>query len=212
MIQQLADKLKLEMQKDLPGILSHQLMSPTTRKYRYDGNLKMPLSKRGGVLILLYPDKSGNIRLPLIQRPDYVGAHGGQVSFPGGKHEKQDIDLVATALRETKEEIGVDPSQVHVLGMMTELYVWASNITVFPVLAYSDNTPTFVADQLEVSEILEVDLAWILNSANIKSKTLKIRGVKVEAPYYDIEQRMVWGATAMMLSELAELLKRVKFI
>ena len=212
MILQLAEKLKLEMQNDLPGLSAQQLMSPSKRNYRYNGNLQVPFSKNGGVLILLYPDKSGNIRLPLIQRPDYDGAHGGQVSFPGGKHEKQDRDLVATALRETNEEIGVDPAQVHVLGIMTELYVWVSNVTVLPVLAYTTTTPTFVADESEVSEIIEVDLTWLLNKEIIKSKTLTVRGFAIDAPYYDIKQKMVWGATAMMLSELAELLKRVKFI
>lgn len=209
---ELAEQLKSELVKGLPGLKAQLLMSPRNRKYRYDGNLQKHISKKAGVLILLYPCKNGHLCLPLIQRPEYDGAHGGQVSFPGGKHEKRDKSIIETALREAHEEIGVDPSKVHVLGLMTELYVWASNATVAPVLAWSESQPEFTADDNEVSEIIELDIFQLLDEKYIKSKTLKLKaGIEVEAPYYDIVGKMVWGATAMMLSELVELLKRVNF-
>ncbi len=208
---ELAGQLASELSKGLPGLKAQLLMSPRNRKYRYDGNLQKHISKKAGVLVLLYPCRNGELCIPLIQRPEYDGAHGGQVSFPGGKRENRDKNIVDTALREAREEIGIDPSKVHVLGLMTELYVWASNATVAPVLAWTDSQPQFTADENEVSEIIEFNVFKLLNKKNIKSKILKLKaGIKVEAPYYDIGGKMIWGATAMMLSELAELLKRVK--
>jgi 8-oxo-dGTP pyrophosphatase MutT (NUDIX family) len=113
--------------------------------------------------------------------------------------------MMETALREAHEEIGVDPLKVEILGLMTELYVWASNATVAPVLAYVKVRPEFVANASEVSEVIEIDIEHLLDKNNVKSKTLKLsEGIEVEAPYYDIGHKMIWGATAMMLSELKE--------
>ncbi len=211
MIRELAEQLKSELANGLPGLKAQLLMSPRNRKYRYDGDLRRHISKKAGVLMLLHPCEDGNICLPLIQRPEYDGAHGGQVSFPGGKREKRDTNIVETALREANEEIGIDPSNVHIMGLLTELYVWASNATVAPVLAWSESQPEFAADEKEVSGIIELNIAWLLDKKRVKSKTLKLKaGIEVEAPYYDIGGKMIWGATAMMLSELAELLRRVK--
>ncbi len=210
-IQSLAFQLKSEMAGGLPGLEAQLIMSPVNRKYRYDGKLRKETSKKAGVLVLLYPCDKGKICLPLIQRPEYDGAHGGQVSFPGGKREKRDKSIVETALREANEEIGVRPSEVHILGLMTELYVWASNATVAPVLAWAEKRPVFIPDKSEVREILEVDIILLMDRRNIKSKMLRLKnGLAVEAPYYDIGGKMIWGATAMILSELVELLKSTK--
>jgi 8-oxo-dGTP pyrophosphatase MutT (NUDIX family) len=203
--------LSVEIARPLPGLSAQLRMSPAVRRERITEINRDRPPRNGGVLILLYPGKKGNIMLPLMQRPDYDGAHGGQVSFPGGKMEKGDRHLIDTSLREAEEELGIKPEQVEVLGYMSELYIWASNFLVKPVLAFSESRPAFNPDFKEVSEIIEAPVTIILDESKIKKTQLLVRqNIHIEAPYYEIDNKVVWGATAMMLSELSELIKRTK--
>lgn len=156
-------------------------------------------------------NRDGGYNFPLIQRPDYGGVHGGQIGLPGGKEEPQDQDRIATAIRETGEEIGVDPTQIEILGIMTELYVQASNYNVLPVVGYFPHIPEYVPDPQEVSDVIECGLDELLNEDIMKEKELIIRkNLKIQAPYFEIDGRTVWGATAMMLSEFKTILKEMK--
>ena len=157
-------------------------------------------------MILLYR-KEGRWYFPLIQRPDYDGVHAKQMSFPGGKMDDSDPNLTATAIREAEEEIGVKVDDESIIGHLSDLYIVASNFNVKPAVAVYDGTPLFKADEYEVEEIIEVSLEDLLDDALIKEKPIKISyGVTIQAPYFHLNGKVVWGATAMMLSELKTIL------
>lgn len=165
----------------------------------------------GGVLIALYPD-NGQIRTVLMKRPDYNGTHSGQVSFPGGKHEPHDPDIHATALREAHEEVGMPINRVTVLGQLSELYIPASNFLVHPVVGVLDYAPTLTPDAHEVERILLPELAHFFREDIIKETRITVsRGLTLRAPYYDVDGQVVWGATAMILSEFTQVLQESGF-
>lgn len=163
-------------------------------------------ARLSGVLILLYPH-AGDIHIPMIVRPDNSGPHSGQVAFPGGRMEESDIDITDTALRETWEEIGVPATRVQLLGRLTDLYIPVSNNLVSPVLGYTGSRPEFIPDQREVVKIIEAPLKHLLHPDTVKQRKLEAAGgIVVDAPYYDVENKTVWGATAMILCELLEII------
>jgi 8-oxo-dGTP pyrophosphatase MutT (NUDIX family) len=201
--EQLIKYLQKRITEPLPGLPAQLSMASLTRI-----NLKMIPNNRtrqSAVLILLYPSEN-EINIPLILRPPYDGVHGGQMAFPGGRHEKEDATLIRTALREAQEEVGLRLTDVKVLGPLTEMYIPPSNFFVQPVLAYMGHKPVFYPDSREVDQIYEVPLSTLQNPQIIGRNTLQVRGVEVDAPYYQVADRMVWGATAMMLAELLSML------
>ncbi|MCK9422043.1 MAG: CoA pyrophosphatase [Bacteroidales bacterium] len=156
---------------------------------------------QSSVLILLYPMNT-EIGLVLMRRPDYIGIHSGQISFPGGKYEDDDKSLIYTALREANEEIGIDPILVQILGQLTELYIPPSNFLVTPVVGYMPFRPQFKADPKEVAAIIEIRISDLLNKSNIQKKKIKLRhGLSLKVPSFFIDDNIIWGATAMILSE-----------
>lgn len=194
-----------ELEKNLPGALAQQKMSPSVRisGRGYFSN-KFP-ARNSGVLILLYPKGSG-VSTILMERTIYKGVHSGQISLPGGKHEKGDADLIATALRESQEEIGVEPADVQVIGKLTPLFVPVSNFKILPVVGYVNYHPVFVPDPKEVNQLIEVDLADLFNPSCSKVEDLLRDNYRIAAPYFEIGKYHVWGATAMILSELREII------
>jgi 8-oxo-dGTP pyrophosphatase MutT (NUDIX family) len=156
------------------------------------------------VLMLFYPWKN-RVHLPLILRASYNGVHSGQIGLPGGGCEEMDADMTATALREAYEEVGVHPSEVTVLGQLTELYVSASNYLVQPVVGWTDYRPTFRRDPYEVAKLIEAPLADFLAARNRCEEVWDLGGSEVTVPYFSIQGQIVWGATAMMLSEFLAL-------
>jgi 8-oxo-dGTP pyrophosphatase MutT (NUDIX family) len=171
----------------------------------------MKSARIGGVLIALYPD-NGQIRTVLMKRPDYKGTHSGQVSFPGGKQELHDPDITATALREAREEVGMPVEQVKILGKLSELYIPASNFLVHPVVGVLDSAPELVPDAHEVERILLPELAHFFKEDIIKETSITVsHGLTLRAPYYDVDGQVVWGATAMILSEFTQVLRDAGF-
>lgn len=164
--------------------------------------------KPGSVLIVLYPD-ANRILFPLIKRPDYTGLHSGQVSFPGGKAEPNE-DTIETALREGNEEIGIDKRSVHVIGRLSNFFVIPSNFMVTPIVGYVTKKPTLVAEPLEVAKILHGDVESILPASAVREKEITAaKTYQMRAPNFEIENEVVWGATAMMLNEFRIVLKDV---
>ena len=200
-------KLKDRLALPLPGQEAHQVFRATpVGDVRPLFDHKHP-PRPGGVIILLYED-DGVIRFPLIKRPEYPGAHGGQVSLPGGKAEKGE-DAVQTALRECEEEIGVKKDLVTVLGTLSNFYVIPSNYLVTPVIAFADSRPEFNPDKFEVSRIIEARLNDILNEDAVKQKEILAAGkYRMMAPHFEIENEVVWGATAMMLNEFRMIVRQ----
>lgn len=200
-LQDLADQLHVRLKQELPGPLAHEpLRAVPAGDLRPKFEHKLP-PRPGSVLILLYQDESGDIKFPLTQRPDYLGTHGGQISLPGGKAEPGE-DAIATALREGEEEIGIQASQLRVLGTLTDFFVVPSNFMVKPVVAVMPNPPEFIADPKEVVRILHGSLSELLQPNAVKTKQIMAAKMfPMIAPHFEIEREVVWGATAMILNE-----------
>jgi 8-oxo-dGTP pyrophosphatase MutT (NUDIX family) len=196
---QLTEKLKFP----LPGETAHQVMQASTKlRLTFKPNAR---TRKSAVLVLFYPHQN-DIYFPLILRPAYDGVHSGQVAFPGGRYEPSDEDLIRTALREAQEEIGLRLTDVKILGVLTELFIPASNFYVLPVIAAMPYRPDFYPDPREVEDIFEIKLEEISNSDIIGSSDIQVRGEQVHAPHYMVHGYKIWGATAMMISELLAVL------
>ncbi len=195
----------------LPGHTSQLKMSPNYRNELIEQQRElMKNSRKAGVVALFYPDKEHKTKLMLILRKTYKGVHSAQVAFPGGKLEPEDPSLEYAALRETFEEVGVPLSDIKVLKAFTELYIPPSNFTVYPFLGVTLKTPQFVKQDDEVEAMIEVALEDLINDAHVSSQMLMTSLEKeVEVPVFNLNGHAVWGATAMMLSEIKDLLKKV---
>jgi len=198
------DNLKKELEKELPGLSAQLKMAPAERPF--GGSSK---GLRAGVLVLLYL-KNQDIYLALIQRPEYNGPHSGQISLPGGKYEDSDKTLVQTAIRESYEEIGVNPDEIEVLGSITPLHIPVSNYLVQPVVGRYKSNPVFKPDLIEVEKILEVRLKDLINPENKSAKEFAFGSLRFDAPIYKPDNLVIWGATAMILSEFIEIVARIK--
>ncbi|WP_370087689.1 CoA pyrophosphatase [Ekhidna sp.] len=199
--------LEKRLQMPMPGTVAHDKMKP---KMANGAPLRMKHAtppRKGGVLILLF-EENGVAHFPLIQRPNYEGIHSGQMALPGGRYEHTDQDQFQTALRETEEEIGVSRDNVEIIGSLSEFFVAASNYMVLPVIGKIDHRPDFIPEPREVDDIVTPPVHHLIEPQRLKKKEMIVRnGYKLESPYFDLEGRTVWGATAMMLSELVEILK-----
>ncbi|MCF0070502.1 CoA pyrophosphatase [Dyadobacter sp. CY261] len=197
--EQLTQKLKFP----LPGETAHQLMMSTSKlRLTFKPNTR---TRKSAVLVLFYPYQN-DIYFPLILRPAYDGVHSGQVAFPGGRYELSDENLIRTALREAQEEIGLRLNDVKILGALTELFIPASNFHVLPVVAAMPYRPGFYPDPREVEDIFEIKLEEISDVNIIGSSDIQVRGEQVHAPHYMVQGYKIWGATAMMISELLAVL------
>ncbi|MGB1204268.1 MAG: NUDIX hydrolase [Chitinophagales bacterium] len=199
---QLTSFLKKELQKTLPADKVRLKMSPPFRKASINVFYKnKENARKAAVLILLYPHQD-EIYFCLMKRTEDGYAHSGQISLPGGGVEAQDMDMIATALRETEEEFGIDRKLVQPIGQISELYIPVSNSLVFPVVAYISKRPVFIPNPKEVAQIIEVPVSYMFRADIVKKKWLQATsGFRMEVPYYDVFGHVVWGATAMMLSE-----------
>lgn len=140
---------------------------------------------------------------PLIQRPGNQGPHSGQISLPGGKREKNE-SLMDTAIRETEEEIGLNSAGIEILGSLTPLYIPVSGFGVYPFVGWYSETPGFRRDPLEVEEILFYDLKRLTDPEFSTVFDFHYNGKPFQSPGFKLEDRIIWGATAMILMELTE--------
>lgn len=192
--------------QQLPGVKGQMKMAPIHREKDYRNVSKN--YKSSAVALVLYPEQN-KINSILIQRPIYNGAHSGQIALPGGKLEKDETTLEA-AIRETKEEIDLDLYIENHLGALTNLYIPVSNFIVTPHVFYIEQLPSLKKEEREVAAILPFPIEQL----NMPSTRL-IKDIQVDkytlkdVPYFSIEQKTVWGATAIILSEFSEILKRI---
>lgn len=195
---------------NLPGESSQFKMSPPFRKDLVEANReKMLYAKKAGVMALFYPDNEDTY-LMLILRKTYKGVHSAQVGFPGGRIEEDDFNMEYTALRETYEEIGVPIKMIQVLKAMSLMYIPPSNFTVYPFLGIAQQTPHFVKQDEEVEDLIAVKLSDFMDDNNTTQvKVMTSLKAELEVPAFRLNGHVVWGATAMMLSELKDLLKKV---
>ncbi len=202
--QQLSNRLALP----LPGSLAHEpLRAVSVESAMLTFNHKLP-PKPGSVIILLYQE-NGAIKFPLTKRATYKGTHSGQISFPGGKTEAGETDIDA-ALRECEEEIGIKQSDMKVIGKLSNFFVIPSNFMVTPIVAYVDAKPIYKPDSIEVAMIIEGSLSLLLEDMAVKEKEILVANeFKMLAPHFEIENEIVWGATAMILNEFRMVAKEI---
>ena len=195
---------------DLPATLAHIKMAPLERVQKIrEGFDDLESARKAAVMMLFYP-KNNCTHLVLIVRNSYPGLHSSQIAFPGGKVETIDFDLKETALRETHEEIGVHPSKINVIRAFTSVYIPPSNFLVHPFLGISKEGLDFKLQEEEVAGVIEMPLSLLLDDSIISSKELETSYAKsIDVPIFQIGEHIVWGATAMMLSELKDVLNVV---
>ncbi len=187
---------------------AQRLMAPVPRGW--EKRAEPP--KQAAVMVLVFADAAGRLQTVLTLRNAHLRGHSGQVSFPGGGREPSDKDALDTALRETVEEIGICAARVQPLGLLTKLYIAASHYQVTPVVAHYAGLPAFTPNAQEVAELFTLALDDLLRPELKAEERRLIRGVDVRVPYYAVKQHKVWGATAIMLSELEGRLLRAKHI
>ena len=162
--------------------------------------------RKAAVMMLIYP-KNNKSHLALIVRNTYPGVHSAQIGFPGGKVELEDSTLTHTALRETHEEIGIHPDKIEVIKNFTTVFIPPSNFVVAPFLGISYSELEFIEQKEEVAGIIEFPLLDFLNEKTIVKKIMNTSyGNNIEVPTFKINDHYVWGATAMMMNELKEVL------
>ena len=162
-------------------------------------------ARPSAVLCLLFPMQE-QLHVLLMRRMADKGAHSGQVSFPGGKYERTDADLKATALREAQEEVGIMSADVDIIGALTPLYIPVSNFQVYPYVAFAGKQLAYNVNNREVAQIIEVPVDTLFHAerktvTDVISPAMPdvIRQVKA---YHLPDDTIIWGATAMILSEL----------
>lgn len=187
----------------LPGAPAQQQMAPEMRTaFKHDVNCRS-----AAVLILLFPE-AGILHTLFMKRNEYDGPHSGQISFPGGMYEEKDLDLMETALRETCEETGVFTEDIKVLGKLTPLFIQVSNFCVTPYVAWVSERPIFKPDSTEVQYLLTPSLDELADPGNHYKETLHRHGYDILTPFIQIEEEIIWGATAMILSEFMALIEQ----
>jgi 8-oxo-dGTP pyrophosphatase MutT (NUDIX family) len=208
-IQLFIEKLKSELSEKLPGVRAHLKLAPETRINDLKTENPPAHALESAVLIILYPI-AGRLHTVVILRNEYDGAHSGQISLPGGKAEKSDHDFMFTALREAHEEIGIIPAEMEVLGQLSRFYVRPSNFIIYPFIAFSRKRPEFHPDSVEVQKVVEIDIFEEINYKKVVNRTLTFKNnYQVVAPGFPVKGEFMWGATAMIFSELIQVLSQL---
>lgn len=207
----LVEGLREALRNDLPG---HDAFLHLSGYKRPDIDAAMrqePHPRESAVLALLYP-RAGALHTLLMLRPQYDGVHSGQVAFPGGRREEKDATLQHTALREFEEETGASTEGVVLLGELTRVYIPPSRSLVTPFVGFTEVLPPTVPDPHEVAALFETPLDELLRPdvVQVRRQYIQVLGREAEIPYFDLQGQVVWGATAMMLAELRELLLRLR--
>lgn len=194
----------------LPGVEAHHKLAPILRLQELENlDIDKKNPNQAAVMAVFYPGKQGETKFVLILRKTYKGVHSNQVGFPGGRVEDQDQDLMHTALRETEEEVGIPRSEVEVLRELTRLYIPPSNFWVQPYLGLMQRTPVLIPQESEVEDVLEIDIDEFMSDSCLIRQTLSTSYAKnIDVPAFLLGGHVVWGATAMMLSEMKDILRQ----
>ena len=202
-------RLTENLHNPLPGFDVQYQMAPVTRVEQlvYNNNNSSP--RQSAVLALLYPE-GDEAMLVVMKRATDDSVHSGQLSFPGGQAEPYDKSTIATALRETNEELGIDSRLIHTIGTLTPVYISPSNFNVIPVVGYMNSKPIFNPNE-EVEKVLPVAVSNLIKPGARQTRQVTTRYVsKLDVPCYMVEDEILWGATAMMIRELLEVTGAIK--
>ncbi len=191
----------------LGGLEAQFRLAPKMRLQYSAEKIAASNPKKAAVLALFYPNETNETCFLLTQRASYNGTHSAQISFPGGKIEDNDKNLEETALRETFEEVGIQKELITVIREITDVYIPPSNFLASPFMAYTPQKPNLKINH-EVAHTFDVTLKDLLDDTNISSINISTSYAKnVEVPCFKLNDYIVWGATAMILNEIKELLK-----
>lgn len=191
----------------LGGLESQFKMAPALRLKFTEESIAKRNPKESAVMALFYPDKEEQTRFLLILRPSYNGTHSAQISFPGGKRDANDPSLISTALRETEEEVGISQERITILRELTKTYIPPSNFWVTPFMGYLSKHPEFITND-EVEQLIEVKAVDLIDDQFLITKNLTTSYMQnIDVPCFFFNNHIVWGATAMILSEVKDLLK-----
>jgi 8-oxo-dGTP pyrophosphatase MutT (NUDIX family) len=200
-------QLTKALKKPLPGAIAQKKMMPDIHKTHLEYFTDKPLRK-AAVLISLFPYE-GNLGTVFIERTQDASPHSGQIAFPGGRYEFGDKTLVNTALREANEEIGINPASVQVIGSLTPIEIPISGFSVTPVVGFLESDPTIIPCYTEVQSYFKLTLKELLNNNNKTIGEINARGNTIITPYYKLKHTLIWGATAMVLSEFEEVFNSI---
>lgn len=207
MFKKFISDLKIKLELPLPGIEAQFEVAHVQREKVIATSPESNNYKPSAVLILLYPNEKNQTSILLIERMTYDGHHSGQIALPGGKVEPTDKDLEATALREFFEETGSDLMPT-IIGRLTPMYIPVSQFMVQPFVGYVNQKPNFTINDFEVSQLIEWNIDDLLLSETLKQTTIEpTPGLKVKTPYFDVQGKVLWGATAMIMNEFKWVLK-----
>jgi 8-oxo-dGTP pyrophosphatase MutT (NUDIX family) len=194
--------LQQHLARPLPGRDVQYRMASAFRRNELPDYEQLTDYRESAVCIALF-ERDGQIVFILIERPVYEGVHSGQIALPGGKKDPTDPDLMFTALRELYEETGIRLLPEDVLGSLSRLYIPPSNFMVYPYVAVLRSIPVYQPDEREVKQVLEVSIDELMDETIIKETEIEVApGMKIKTPYFEVQGKVVWGATAMMLNEL----------
>lgn len=207
MIHLFPDTFLEEIRKGIPGEQSHIKMMPLNRPLSSIAVQSSISIRESAVSINLYREDE-QIHCILIQRPTYDGVHSGQISFPGGKKDPDDVDLEFTARRENFEEIGIAIDQGILLGELTDVYIPVSSFLVKPFIFFYEELPDLHADSREVAEIFSFSLEELTLESSFSTMEIQIQnGIKQKnIPCLVLGGKEIWGATALILNELRGLI------
>ena len=207
------DLLKNEIDKGLPGENAHQRMSPLKRPLSSFAIKEAENIRESAVAIILFPNDNSHHCI-LIQRPIYEGTHSGQIAFPGGKKDLEDIHLEFTARREAFEEVGIELNESLLVGELTDVFIPVSGFKVKPFIYYHETLPSLKADEREVAEIFTFTINELLNDDSFSTMEIKFpNGItQKNIPCFNLSNKQIWGATALILNELRELIMKINYV
>ncbi|MEX2639566.1 MAG: CoA pyrophosphatase [Balneolales bacterium] len=198
--------LEKRLKAPLPGPAAQKIMAPVPERDKHP-EVSIPIDAfRNAVLILFSQSHNSRLEILYTLRSHRLLHHKGQISFPGGRRETNETP-VETALRETYEEVGIEPERISVLGSLSPLYVPPSNNVIDPVTGYIDKIPRLKIQETEVSEAFTISLEELYSGASKQRESWLLRGKKYAVPYWNVHSTPLWGATAMITSEIMELYK-----
>lgn len=200
------DYIRQKLSQTLPGLSSHLKLAPDNRTEEIALYLNSKTeAKKSAVMILLFHENE-KLKVVFIRRGMYVGIHAGQIAFPGGRYEEFDQQVENTAFREIEEEIGIQRHEIEILGRLTDIYVPPSNFLISIFVGYIAKKPNYIIDEREVAEVIEVDFDVFFTEGIIAQKAFQIPTTieTVQAMYYKLPNADLWGASAMVMTELID--------
>lgn len=199
---QFKDLVQTQLSQPLPGHRAQFQMAPLARQQPEMASVESKTCREAAVLALFYPCSKGRAKLLLTVRPEAMKKHAGQVAFPGGRREPGE-SLSDTALRETEEEIRVSSKSIDLLGELTPLYIPPSNFCVFPFVGFVEERPDMHVTSEEVAAVFGVRAHELILPEKRKYFSSELSGKVRNIPFFDFNGYQIWGATAMMMAELA---------